>query len=294
MEVLLTTGQGMEEVAALEAQEVIDAASRIIDGGIIVPIKNIKQLCELCYKAQSITKTILLLENVKPTESFALKNVEDWPGSFRASALSLDDSVENNELEQDVGAAIKEKTNETVDLENPDVVFYVFLNKNHKMLGIDFSGIDLSKRDYKIFNTRQSVKGTLAYFLLRYADYKRDHILVDPFCDTGEIIIEAAHYTYCLSVNSFHKDKLAFSHFSSVSYQFPEFKVPAVQPTIFGFSHLLNDIKSAQKNAKIAGVHKLISFSKVEADWLDIKFKDVQVDRIITKIFFTQHTSHCQ
>jgi len=90
--------------------------------------------------------------------------------------------------------------------------------------------------------------------------------------------------------NSFHKDKLAFSHFSSVSYQFPEFKVPAVQPTIFGFSHLLNDIKSAQKNAKIAGVHKLISFSKVEADWLDIKFKDVQVDRIITKIFFTQHT----
>ena len=38
----------------------------------------------------------------------------------------------------------------------------------------------------------------------------------------------------------------------------------------------------AKKNAKVAGVDKIINFSRVELEWLDLKFKKSSVDRIIT------------
>ena len=40
----------------------------------------------------------------------------------------------------------------------------------------------------------------------------------------------------------------------------------------------------SRKNAKIAGIDKEINFSRVELEWLDIKFKKESVDRIVTNM----------
>ncbi len=44
------------------------------------------------------------------------------------------------------------------------------------------------------------------------------------------------------------------------------------------------NIKAAKKNSKIAGIDKIIEFSKKEVDFLDIKFKEDSVDKIISYI----------
>jgi 23S rRNA G2445 N2-methylase RlmL len=41
-------------------------------------------------------------------------------------------------------------------------------------------------------------------------------------------------------------------------------------------------VKSAEKNAKIAGVNKLINFTRTEIEWLDTKFEEKSVDKIVT------------
>jgi 23S rRNA G2445 N2-methylase RlmL len=46
----------------------------------------------------------------------------------------------------------------------------------------------------------------------------------------------------------------------------------------------MSDVRAAQKNAKIAGVEKLIDFTRQDVEWLDIKFKKGSVDCIVSNI----------
>ena len=45
----------------------------------------------------------------------------------------------------------------------------------------------------------------------------------------------------------------------------------------------MRHISSAKKNAKVAGINKLIQFSKCEIDWLDTKFDENSVDCVVSK-----------
>ena len=45
---------------------------------------------------------------------------------------------------------------------------------------------------------------------------------------------------------------------------------------------MLSSISAATKNAKIAGVESLIDFRRIDLDWMDIKFEEDSVDKIIS------------
>jgi 23S rRNA G2445 N2-methylase RlmL len=51
---------------------------------------------------------------------------------------------------------------------------------------------------------------------------------------------------------------------------------------IFAIDEAVNAVTAAKKNAKIAGINKLISFSRKETGWLELKFREGSVDKIIT------------
>ena len=53
---------------------------------------------------------------------------------------------------------------------------------------------------------------------------------------------------------------------------------------IYAFDHLFKYVDYSKKNAKIAGVDKSINFSRIDLEWLDIKFKKESVDRIATSL----------
>ena len=53
---------------------------------------------------------------------------------------------------------------------------------------------------------------------------------------------------------------------------------------ILNVSDQFGYVSSAQKNSKIAGVKEMISFSRIDSDWLDIKIEKSGIDMIVTNL----------
>ncbi len=68
----------------------------------------------------------------------------------------------------------------------------VGLLKDIATLTIDTTGVGLHKRGYRTLNTGAPLKETLAASMLLISRWKPDRVLIDPFCGSGTIPIEAA------------------------------------------------------------------------------------------------------
>lgn len=68
----------------------------------------------------------------------------------------------------------------------------VFLKKDRVTVGIDTSGVSLHKRGYREAAGKAPITETLASALIMLTPWRRDRILVDPFCGSGTFPIEAA------------------------------------------------------------------------------------------------------
>ncbi len=68
----------------------------------------------------------------------------------------------------------------------------VFLNKDEVTIALDTTGESLHKRGYRRLTSKAPITETLAAALLMLTPWKKDRILVDPFCGSGTFPIEAA------------------------------------------------------------------------------------------------------
>ena len=68
----------------------------------------------------------------------------------------------------------------------------VFINKDHVSVGLDSTGDSLHKRGYRKKQGAAPIAENLAAALIMLTPWKRDRILVDPFCGSGTFPIEAA------------------------------------------------------------------------------------------------------
>ena len=68
----------------------------------------------------------------------------------------------------------------------------VFLMKDVVTVGIDTSGVSLHKRGYREVSGKAPITETLAAALIMLTPWRKDRILVDPFCGSGTFPIEAA------------------------------------------------------------------------------------------------------
>lgn len=68
----------------------------------------------------------------------------------------------------------------------------VFVKKDEVTVGLDTTGESLHKRGYRKLTAKAPIAENLAAALIMLTPWKRDRILVDPFCGSGTIPIEAA------------------------------------------------------------------------------------------------------
>ena len=68
----------------------------------------------------------------------------------------------------------------------------ISLYKNRVMVTLDLSGESLHKRGYRKMVSKAPIEETLAAGLILLTPWKKDRILVDPFCGSGTFPIEAA------------------------------------------------------------------------------------------------------
>ncbi|MDP7180371.1 MAG: THUMP domain-containing protein [Candidatus Woesearchaeota archaeon] len=305
MKALAITSKGIEDISADEIKELINAKTEIKDSCIIFEPKKLEDLALLCYKAQSVDKILFLFNHFNFNEKDLLDKLEkeikkldlsewlDKNATFKVACRKVNESLTSEELCAKTGEMIinkikKEKNyNQEVDLNSPDVIFFIYIHKDECYFGIDFSRIELNKRTYRIFTHQSSLRGTIAYSLLRIADCKEDQTIVDPFTGSGTIPIETALYLSKFPINYYSKDKFAFLKFKKINsekvFQEADKKRKTDKLNLYGYDSFLGYITNAKKNAKIAGTHKLINFARIDVEWLDTKFEKETIDRIIAQ-----------
>ncbi|VBB38436.1 rRNA (Guanine-N(2)-)-methyltransferase [uncultured Spirochaetota bacterium] len=70
----------------------------------------------------------------------------------------------------------------------------IYLDRDECSVGIDTSGEPLHKRGYRRRTVQAPLKETIAASLLFFSGWNRKFALLDPFCGSGSIAIEAALY----------------------------------------------------------------------------------------------------
>ncbi|MDP6547616.1 MAG: THUMP domain-containing protein [Candidatus Woesearchaeota archaeon] len=310
MKGFLTTHRGMEDIAALDVKELIGKNSISNDSCVVFGIKEYEDLFRLCYKSQSAIGVYYYLceFDFNKIDSFFddfnknLGNI-DFTGwisketTFRVKCRKNSEiDISTPEIEKKLGELIinhiqeKHDYKQKVDLNNPDIIIFANLTGKKCLIGVDFSGFDLSKRSYNIFMHSAAVKGTIAYCLVRLSGYN-NKTLIDPFSGSGTIPIEAAFYASGFPMNFFNRERFLFLKFNKFrDYDFKKFfgkiddEIKEDKLNIYNVDASMKNLNFAKKNSKIAGIAKKINFSRMDAEWLDTKFEKGAVDKIATKI----------
>lgn len=145
----------------------------------------------------------------------------------------------------------------------------VFLFKDQVTIGIDTSGDSLHKRGYRTLTSKAPITETLAAALIFLTPWKKDRILVDPFCGSGTFPIEAAMIAANMAPGM-NRSFLAESwrnlvprkHWYNAVDEATELLDDSVEVDIQGYDVDGEIVRAARENAKRAGVDHLIHFQQ--------------------------------
>lgn len=147
----------------------------------------------------------------------------------------------------------------------------IFLLKDEVMVTIDTSGESLHKRGYRLMTSKAQLTETLAAALIMLTPWKRDRILVDPFCGSGTFPIEAAMMAANIAPGmnrSFTAQKwtnlIPAELWKETVQEAEEMIDKDVQVDIQGYDIDPEVVKAARENAKRAGVDHMIHFQQRE------------------------------
>ncbi len=151
----------------------------------------------------------------------------------------------------------------------------VFLMKDTVTVGLDTTGESLHKRGYRKYKAKAPIAENLAAALIMLTPWRDERILVDPFCGSGTIPIEAA----LMAANAAPGMKRGFTAAAwehlidrkiwddcyEEARELADFSVPV---NIQGFDNDPEMIKIARQNARLAGVDHMIHFDQRDVEHL--------------------------
>ncbi len=151
----------------------------------------------------------------------------------------------------------------------------VFLMKDQVTAALDTTGDSLHKRGYRKLTAKAPIAENLGAALLMLTPWKRDRILVDPFCGSGTFPIEAAMMAANIAPGmnrSFQAEKWGHLIESRQWYdavdEAREMISIDVNTDIQGYDIDDSMVNIARENARLAGVEKMIHFQKRGIDQL--------------------------
>ena len=206
-----------------------------------------------------------------------------WLKNSQFGALRLKDAIVDRIREH------FEDQRPSVDTENPDITFHLHINSDLVKWYVDFSGKSMHKRRYREESTLAVMKENLAAAVIMRSPWYRSlqegnpTSLLDPFCGSGTILIEAAmmasdiapglmHYQEFAFFNLPFHDEDLFDEVLEETYSVMEANQRA-EKLFTGWDIDKSAIQAARKNAKSARVDHLITFE--EKDFSTITKQDV-------------------
>lgn len=182
-----------------------------------------------------------------------------------------------------------------IDTRNPQVRVFVFLTDKFATLYLDTSGENLFKRGWRGRDDKGAapLKENLAAGLLALAGWSPGTTLLDPFCGSGTIVIEAAQQTLGIAAGSmreFGYQRLNFARESvweragkqrTASTESTSHSTTISDPNIFASDLDPAMIGITRANAEKAGATPAIA-SIVEADFMTASAPDSAPGMIIS------------
>ena len=145
----------------------------------------------------------------------------------------------------------------------------IFLLKDEVTVALDTSGDSLHKRGYRTMTSKAPLTETLAASVIMLTPWRKDRILVDPFCGSGTFPIEAAMIAANIAPGM-NRDFTAEEWTNLIDRKLwyecvkeaEDMIDTTVKVDIQGYDIDGDVIKAARENAKRAGVEHMIHFQQ--------------------------------
>ncbi|MBD5137018.1 MAG: class I SAM-dependent RNA methyltransferase [Lachnospiraceae bacterium] len=145
----------------------------------------------------------------------------------------------------------------------------VFLNKDEVTIALDTTGESLHKRGYRRMTSKAPITETLAAALIMLTPWRKDRILVDPFCGSGTFPIEAAMIAANIAPginreftseewNNIINKKWWYHAIDEAN----DIMETSIDVDIQGYDIDGDIVKAARRNAQDAGVEHMIHFQQ--------------------------------
>ena len=232
-ELLLTTDPGLEDVVRDELLE-LAAASELglrevrlepfgLPGQLRVTAGDGERLLAVARRLRTVHHlveprlTVELPPGAGLADVAAAAAAADLPelaagASFRVTChRSGDHPFTSMDVEREVGARLVARYGAPVDLEGYATEVRVDLRGRRLLVGVQLTRRSLGRRWPRVYAPRAALRATVAAAMVRLADPPRGGTLLDPFCGSGTIPLEAAAVRPDLEVLASDRDLRAAS-----------------------------------------------------------------------------------
>ena len=275
---------GMEAVLKREIQDLGYDVSRVEDGKITF-IGDMEAVCYANIFLRSAERILIkvgtvhaetfdeLFEGTKalPWEKYIPEDGKFWV----AKATSIKSKLFSpSDIQSIMKKAMVERLKKVYHKEwfTEDGASYpvrVTFMKDEAVIGLDTSGESLHKRGYRKLTSKAPITETLASALILFTPWKKNRILVDPFCGSGTFPIEAAMIAANMAPGmnrNFLADKwlnlIPKKTWYDLIDEAHDVMNLHVDTDIQGYDIDPDVVKAARENAKMAGVDHLIHFQQ--------------------------------
>lgn len=275
---------GMEAVLK---REILDLGYEIssVDNGKVTFIADAEGICRANMFLRTTERILLkvaefkaytfdeLFENVKAIawDEFIPENGKFWV----AKATSVNSKLFSpSDIQRIVKKAMVESLKKTYRVnwfeeDGAEYPLRISIMKDVVTVGLDTTGVSLHKRGYRKYTAPAPVTETLAAAMLLLSPWKKDRVLVDPFCGSGTIPIEAAMIAMNIAPGM-NREFLAEEwtnlipkkEWYGVAEEAMDLVDETAEVTIQGYDIDGEVLKMARANAELAGVADKIHFQQ--------------------------------
>lgn len=206
IELIATAAFGLEAVVAYELKQ-LGYNNLKVENGRVTFVANEYAICHTNLWLRTADRVLLKMGEFKATtfeELFQQTKALPWPdwlpedAHFPVTGKSIKSTLHSvPDCQAIVKKAVVEKMKEVYQREwfketGPTYKIEVALLKDIATLTIDTSGAGLHKRGYRKLTAKAPLRETLAAAMILLSYWQPDRLLIDPFCGSGTIPIEAA------------------------------------------------------------------------------------------------------
>ena len=283
-ELIAKTFQGLEEVLA---QELIELGANDVQIGRRMVSFSGNQ--EMMYRANFCLRTAVRI--LKPISHFRARNADEvykavkeieWKDILDLdTSFVVDTTVYSTEFRNSKFVAYKVKDaivdyfmeregkRPNISVANPDLRLNIHIAEENCTLSLDSSGESLHLRGYRTATVEAPINEILAAALIKMSGWKFDCDLIDPFCGSGTILVEAA----LMARNIYpgvSRQKFGFENWKDFNPELlssifeDDSNERTFEHRIVGSDINLRAVEAALANAKAAGVADLITVEQRE------------------------------